>query len=209
MKITKLEHSGIIIEENGRLLVCDPVEIEQQIPELKSVEAIVITHGHGDHYQPAVLAKILQNNPEAKIFAPEDVDIAGAEKVHGGDVRDVADFYLEFFGENHAEIVPGSFVCKNIGVIVNDRIVNPGDSFVVPENLENPEVLFVANVAPWLKIDESANYVKTVKPKVVIPFHNALNSKFGEKIVNNWLSKTCDECGVELKALGVGESFET
>lgn len=208
MKITKLEHSGIIVEENGALLVCDPVEIEQKIPTIQNVEAIVVTHGHGDHYQPDVIAKIMQANPEVKIFTTEDMGIDGAEKVRGGDVCDLPNFHLEFFSENHAEIIPGNYVCKNVGVVVNGKLMNPGDSFDSLRGVQNPEVLMVANTAPWLRIVESTDYIETVLPKVVIPFHNALNSEFGNKVVNNWLQKTCDKCGAELNTLNVGDSLE-
>jgi len=34
MKITKLEHSGIIIEKDGKRVVFDPVEINGKIPKL-------------------------------------------------------------------------------------------------------------------------------------------------------------------------------
>lgn len=208
MKITKLEHSGMIVEENGALLVCDPVEFDREIPELTMVEAVVITHGHSDHYQSTVLEKILQSNPDARVFTAVDVEIDGAEKVVHGDVRELPNFQLEFFGENHAEIVPGNYICQNIGVVINDRLINPGDSFDLPESTGENKLLLVANSAPWLRIVESMDFVRRALPKVVIPFHDALNSPFGNQVANNWLQKACDECGTSLKVLQVGESFE-
>lgn len=208
MRITKLEHSGVVVEENGAFLLCDPVEIESQVLKLVNVEGIVFTHGHSDHYQPAVLQKFLQINPDMKIFTPDDMEVDGAKKVVAEMVEDLPHFHLEFFGENHAEIVPGNYICKNVGVIINDRVVNPGDSFETPDSMRNCEVLFVANSAPWLRIVESMNFIKEVMPKVVIPFHEALNSEFGNQVANNWLSKACDETGCELKVMKIGEGYE-
>lgn len=128
MKITKLEHSGLIFEKAGQQLVFDPVEFNQQLPEMSSVAAIVITHKHGDHFQPEKLAQILAQNPTAKIFATTDLDtdeIAGhpIEKVEAGVVWDLAGFHLEFFGRDHAPIVPGVVPCRNIGTVIDARLL--------------------------------------------------------------------------------------
>lgn len=208
MRITKLEHSGVVIEEDGAFLLCDPVEFGMKIPELTNVEGIVLTHGHSDHYQPAVLQKVLQANPGARIFTPEDMNVDGAKKVVAGDIEDLPHFHLEFVGESHAEIVPGNYICKNVGVIINDKIVDPGDSYEITENMKNRDVLLVANSAPWLRIVESMNFLKEVMPKVAIPFHDALNSDFGNQVANNWLKRACDESGCELRILNVGDSSE-
>lgn len=208
MKITKLEHSGIIVEENGAKLVFDPVEIETKLPELDNVKVIVITHGHSDHFQPEVINRILAKNPDAKIFAPEDVEVENAEHVLGGETRNVDEFNLEFFGENHAEILTGKYVCRNLGVVVNDKIVNPGDSLLVEERFRNKPLLLVASVAPWLKLAESAEYIVTMSPEIAVPFHNALNSRFGNQVDNNWLRRICNENGIQFEALSVGESLE-
>lgn len=65
MKITKLEHSGIALEKSGETLLCDPVEIQEKLPDFNNVVAIIITHKHGDHFQPEVIMKILAQNPNA------------------------------------------------------------------------------------------------------------------------------------------------
>ena len=64
MKITKLEHSGVTIEKDGKVLVFDPVEIMEKLPDFENVVAVIITHKHGDHYQLDKITEILK-----KIFA--------------------------------------------------------------------------------------------------------------------------------------------
>lgn len=68
MKLTKLEHSGLLIEENGVRIVCDPVEFEYKLPELNNIAAIIITHKHNDHYQPEILQRIVADNPDVRIL---------------------------------------------------------------------------------------------------------------------------------------------
>lgn len=210
MKITKLEHSGLIIEKDDRRIVFDPVEIVAELPEMSNVVAVILTHKHGDHFQPEALKKVLANNVTARIFAPEEMaaDIPGVEAVRAGDKVEVEGFFLEFFGENHAAIVPGVYPCQNIGVVIDGTIVNPGDSLDYPEGVKMPKVLFVADVAPWIKICEAMSYIEVVKPEMVIPVHDAILSPFGKNIHDSWLGAACKEVNAELKALQVGESVE-
>lgn len=208
MKITKLEHSGLAIEKGGEILVCDPVEFTQELPDFHNVVAIVITHKHSDHLQPEVLARVLQDNPEAKVFTTIDAapSINDAIAIRNGDTYNVGGFKLDFFGKDHAAIIPGQIPCENIGVIVDDRIVNPGDSFDLP-NMK-PEILFVPISAPWLKISESIDFIKKVRPRIVIPDHDALLSELGRTISNSWMKKSCDSVGANFTHLKPRGSIE-
>ena len=207
MKITKLEHSGIAIEKNGQVLIFDPVEYTKQMPVFQNVVAIVITHKHSDHLQPNVLDKIIGNNPEAKIFTTEDAapSIVNDTIVHAGDSYTVGEFKLDFFGKDHAAIVPGQVPCMNIGVVVDDAFVNPGDSFDLPAT--PAKILMVPTSGPWVKTIESMEYIERAKPELVIPFHNAMLSEFGEGTTNNWMLKACEKVGAEFAGLKPGESI--
>jgi L-ascorbate metabolism protein UlaG (beta-lactamase superfamily) len=208
MKITKLEHSGLVVENNGALVICDPVEIVETLPALENVKAVVITHKHSDHFQPDVLAKIRASNPNAKIFTTEEnvANISGATAVVDGDIVNVEGFDLRFFGANHAAILPGVVPCQNIGVVINGTIANPGDSFDLPP--EKVDFLCVPISAPWCKVPESLDYLKSVQPKYAIAFHDAILSEFGSMISNNWLKSTSADLGVDYRVLKPGESME-
>lgn len=213
MKFTKLEHSGCIIENNGQKIICDPVEFEHKLPGIENVMAIIITHKHGDHFQPEKIERIIAKNPNVRIFAPQDfeiTEIAGhpIEKVAARVEWDIGSFNLKFFGKDHAPIVPGKIPCANIGVVVNDKIINPGDSFDLPSSTSNPELLMVPSAAPWCKVPEGMEYIKTARPKIAVPAHNAVLSKLGNDFNNNWLKVACDETGTRLAALEAGESVE-
>ncbi len=210
MKITKLEHSGLILGKDERKIVFDPVEITAELPEMSNVVAVILTHKHGDHFQPEALKKVLANNVTARIFAPAEMatDIPGVEAVRAGDTVEVEGFFLEFFGENHAPIVPGVYPCQNVGVVVDGIFVNPGDSLDYPEHVKMPKVLCAADVAPWIKTCEAMSYIEIAKPEMVIPVHDAILSPFGKNIQDNWLAVACKEVNAELKSLKVGESVE-
>ena len=207
MKIIKLEHSGIIVEKDGQNIVFDPVEFASTIPAIENVVAIIITHQHSDHFQQEVVAKILAANPNAQIFTTSDTAprIANAIIVGAGDSRTVGGFKLDFFGKDHAAIVPGQIPCENIGVVVDDSFVNPGDSFDLP-NVQ-AKVLFTPISAPWLKIVESMDFIEKAKPQIVIPAHDALLSKLGEQISGNWVKKACETVGATYAELKPGNTI--
>lgn len=210
MKITKLEHSGIAFEQSGKTLLCDPVEIQAKLPVFNNVVAIIITHEHGDHFQPEVVARILSQNPNAQIFTTADnsENLPQATIASAGDEFTIENFRLKFFGKDHAPILDGQVPCQNLGVVIDDQIVNPSDSFDSP-NLPSPEVLFVALSAPWCKIQEILNYIATIKPQKVIPIHDAVLSDFGKQVNNNWIQNFCEESNIEFHALSLGQHLET
>lgn len=211
MRITKLEHSGCVVEENGKKIICDPVQFETTLPEFTNVIAIVLTHKHPDHFQSEQISAIVDLNPEVRIFAPVDIEvdeIAGrpVEKVEDGVVQDLGGLKLRFFGRDHAAIVPGKVPCRNIGVVVNEKLVNPGDSFDLPAMDGRVEILLVPSAAPWCKVNEGMEYIRAVKPQMVIPVHNAVLSELGNGFNNNWLRTACEEVGAQFAPLSIGES---
>ncbi len=206
MEITKLEHSGIVIEKDGKRIVFDPVEFNKTIPRLNNVVAVIITHKHSDHLQIEVIKRIIRNNPDAKIITTNDAAsfIEDPIIVKGGETCKISGFKLDFFGKNHATIIPGQIPCENIGVMVNGSIVNPGDSFDYSN--VGAKVLFVPISAPWLKIAESMDFVDRVKPQIVIPVHDALLSDLGKSISDSWMKGACDKASAEYRDLGFGEN---
>lgn len=210
MQFTKLEHSGCVVEKNGQKIVCDPVEFVDRLPELEKVVAVVITHKHGDHLQQEKLMRIMEQNPEARVLTTSDAasEVPHAEIVRNGDLIEVGGFRLRFFGKNHAAIIDGVIPCENIGVVIDEKVVNPGDSFDIPDNIQAPGVLLVPSAAPWCKVAEGMNYIQAVRPKIVIPVHNAVLSGLGDSFNNNWLKSACEKVGADFRALRNNESME-
>lgn len=210
MQITKLEHSGIILEKAGQKLVFDPVEFADTLPELHDVAAIIITHIHSDHLQPEQVSAILDLNSAAKVIAPVDAAeiLPNAIIVAGGDEMEVGGFNLKFFGKDHASVVAGKVPCDNIGVVVDDKLTNPGDSFDLLDLNGAVETLLVPEVAPWTKLSETTEFIKIAKPKIVIPVHDGLLSPMGKNIYDNLLNAVCADINAEFAALAVGESMD-
>jgi L-ascorbate metabolism protein UlaG (beta-lactamase superfamily) len=187
MRLTKLEHAALLLEASGDKLYIDPGSYTTPITESGGAVAVVITHEHGDHWTPEQLGRIVDANPNVRIFGPEGVAKAAEgfriEVVHAGDEVTVGPFDLRFFGGRHAIIHSSIPQIDNVGVLVNDTLYYAGDSFDVPVGVE-VDVLAAPAGAPWLKIAEVIDYVMAVAPKRTFPTHEMVLSRAGKELSN-------------------------
>ena len=174
MRITKLEHATLLLQEGTHLAVVDPGAFTNPLVDQRGVDAIVVTHEHPDHWTPDQLQRLIDVNPGVEIFGPEGVARAAenfpVQVVHPGDTREAGPFTFRFFGGEHAVIHSSIPVIDNVGVLVNERLYYAGDSFAIPEGVE-VDTLAAPAGAPWLKIAEVIDYVTAVKPKRSFPTH--------------------------------------
>lgn len=210
MKVTKLEHSGIVLEKAGHKLIFDPVEFDAKLPELSAVAAVIITHKHFDHFQKEQIEKILASNPEAKVIGPSDLaaELPQLIVAKAGDELELDGFQLQFFGRDHSLVFGGVMPCENLGVVVDDRVVNAGDSFDRPKIEHEVDLLFVPEAAPWWNVDECTKFISDLHPKYATPVHDALLSPLGQQVFGGGLKATCEKNHVQWLDLGVGESVE-
>lgn len=172
MRIIKRGHACLEVIEGGRTLIIDPGDHTEPL-DPNDLVGIVVTHEHPDHWDPSHLASLRERFPEAPILGPvgvleaaEDFEIV---PVHPGETHTVGPFELQFFGGTHAVIHESIPVIDNVGVLVNNKLYYPGDSFV---GTDAPvEVLATPAGAPWLKISEVMDFVMEVKPKRTFATH--------------------------------------
>jgi L-ascorbate metabolism protein UlaG (beta-lactamase superfamily) len=211
MKLTKMEHSALLVELGGQKLFVDPGSFTTALTETAGTVAVVITHEHADHWTPEQLDRILAMSPDAAIYGPAGVAAAAADYditvVKAGDTVEAGPFTLRFFGGTHAVIHPSIPVVDNIGVLINNELYYAGDSFVVPEGVE-VGTLAVPAGAPWLKISEVIDYILAVKPKRSFPVHEMLLSRAGKDMSNGRIKTATEQNGGEFFAIEPHESLD-
>ena len=211
MRVTKQEHACLILESSGKTLVIDPGVFTTALVGLTDVVAVVITHEHGDHWTADQLTRILKRSPDAKLYGPEGVALAATDfeitVVKDGDVIDAGPFALRFFGEKHAVIHSSIPIVDNVGVLVNDSLYYPGDSFTVPEGIE-VDTLAAPVGAPWLKIGEAIDFVLAVRPRRVFATHEMVLSTAGKGLGAERLKWAVQQGGGEYVALEPGDTLE-
>lgn len=199
MKITKFEHACFTVEIDGQSLVVDPGNFTTDLIVPKHVVAVVITHEHGDHFDIGKLQAISQENPDVTIIAHASItgqlDAFSTKSVNAGDEVTIGPFSLRFYGGEHAVIHSDIPVIANIGVLINERVFYPGDSFVQPDI--PVEVLALPVGAPWLKISETIDYLLAVKPRIAFPTHDAVLSDIGKRVPDNRLPSYAEKVGTK------------
>lgn len=203
MKLTKYQHACFTVEDDEQLIVVDPGGFSTDFIAPEHVVAIVVTHIHGDHFDSEQLAAIIDKNPEAVIVGHQEVlaqiETFTKKVVGSGEVFEVGPFKLQFFGGEHAIIHPSFKTFANLGVLVNDLLYYPGDSFTVPNASVDTLALPVAG--PWLKIGEVIDFYAEVGPRLAFPTHDAVLSEVGQESVDQWIGGVAQTIGSEYRRL--------
>jgi L-ascorbate metabolism protein UlaG (beta-lactamase superfamily) len=203
MRLTKYEHACFTVEKDDQIIVIDPGGFSTDFIAPEHVVAVVITHEHGDHLDHDQIAAIVDKNPEALIIGPEavvaNIEVFQTKAVHAGDTISVGAFALEFFGGEHAVIHDSIPPVANLGVLVNDLLYYPGDSFTLPDR--PIDTLAIPASAPWMKIGEAMDFLAHVLPRFAFPTHDAILSAEGKEITDRLLGMTAKKNTLEYRRL--------
>jgi L-ascorbate metabolism protein UlaG (beta-lactamase superfamily) len=209
MKVTKYEHATLQVSIGDDNLIVDP-GMYLSLAEFSRVLAVVITHEHSDHWTPDQLNRIRERSPDTRILGPAGVAKDAAEfdveVVKAGDTIEVGPFTLTFFGEKHAVIHESIVVPDNVGVLINEELYYPGDSFTIPD--VKVGTLAAPVGAPWLKIGEAMDFVLAVAPERAFFTHDMTLSVAGKESHVTRLQWATEHGEGTFHALEVGESLD-
>jgi L-ascorbate metabolism protein UlaG (beta-lactamase superfamily) len=205
MQLTKYEHACFTVEHDKQLIVVDPGEFSSDFIAPAHVIGIIITHAHADHFDHEQIAAIVDKNPQAIVIGPEaittQIEAFITKTVIAGDIITIGSFNLEFFGNDHATIHPSIPTIANVGVLIDDLLYYPGDSFTLPGRSIDTLALPVA--APWLKISEVMDFMTAAHPRMAFPTHDAILSDIGKEITDGRLSATAAELGITYQRITI------
>lgn len=211
MRVTKFEHAALRIDQSGDALLIDPGSFTTPLDDLSDVVGVVITHEHPDHWTPEHLGRILRAVPGTPIYAPAGVAAAASDYeitvVEPGDTVTVGNFALRFFGGEHAVIHESLPLVQNVGVLVNEQLYYPGDSYAVPEGIE-VDTLAAPLGAPWLKIGEAMDFVLAVGPRRAFGVHDMTLSVIGRNMHRQRLQWATEQNGGEFFEIDPGDTLD-
>jgi len=179
MRLTKYEHACVLVEDGDARVLIDPGTYSHGFENLSGLTAVLITHQHPDHVDVDRLRPLLERNPGASVHADEATaeilaeQRIGTSAVRAGDRID-AGIEVSVYGVHHARLHEDIPVVLNVGYLVGGRFFHPGDAFTVPD--VPVDVLGLPTAAPWLKLSESIDYVRTVAPRMAVPIHEAIHA---------------------------------
>ncbi len=212
MTITKYLQSCILLQEGDYRLLIDPgaysfIEGVFRPEDIPAPNAVLVTHDHRDHFDPAA-ARTLVAPHQADIIAPTPLAAALTEQgfsALGLDDREEIQrgpFAILPLDAPHEELpVP---VPVNIAYLINDRILHPGDSLRVMA--EQVEVLLLPAAGPWLNVNQALAFAERIKPKVVVPIHDAALKDFSiETLYTRHLGPALEKIGITFLPLTPGQ----
>lgn len=210
MKISKIGHCCLVVEEGETKIMFDPGAWTTGQLEVTGLAAIFITHEHADHFHVDSLKTVLKNNPMAKVYTNSGVgkllEAAGVtyELVKEGQRVDIQGVSFDSVGHEHADIYEGIPRVVNTGFILGDRLYYPGDAFALPGKAI--KILALPVAGPWMKMADAIDFAKAVKPTMAFPVHDGFLAFPGP--FHGVPGKLLPEMGIEFKPLLAGELLE-
>lgn len=175
MRLRKLGHCCLLLEDQGERLLLDPGVFSNDLSGLQGLTAVLITHVHADHLDAPRVHALLEDNPQVEVLC--DQDSAALLAQHGVPARVVDDgavvevgLPLRVYAGEHAVIHPDLPNVPNLGFLISERFFYGGDAFTVPQ--EPVDVLAVPVGGAWMKLSESIDYLRAVRPRVAVPVHD-------------------------------------
>lgn len=173
MKITKLVHSCVLLEDNGKAVLLNPGIYSWQsgiidVAKLPKLDAIVVTHKHSDHLGAPFVKALVAAQPDVQWFAPADAHEQLTE-LGVKYVTDQSSNDIQVTTVPHAKVEPFGSPVQNLIVNCFGKVTDPGDTH---DFNETKDVLLLPVQAPWGTTIRAFELGLELKPKYIIPIHD-------------------------------------
>lgn len=197
MRIAHLGHSAVLVETEAARILVDPGNLSADWHGVTDLDAVLVTHAHPDHLDPAALPALLAANPSAKVYLEPSILL----QVQSGDLpplRDatalaadeqtaVGDVLVTAAGGRHAIIHRDIPQIGNVGYVLRSEgeptFYHPGDALdTAPAGVD---VLAVPAYGPWAAMKETIDFVRAVGALEGFAIHDELLSDRGRGLVRS------------------------
>ena len=196
LTITALGHASVQVEQGGKVVIVDPVTMMADLSKAKPADLILVTDIHGDHYDPAAVAKL--RKPGAPVVVPQAVadmkQIPDPTVMQNNQMRtneqslvgitvisvpayNVTENRLQYHprGRGQGYVLAFSDKLADVRQLRAAQIYIAGDTECVPAMttwVTNVNVALMPMNLPYTMTPAAAaECVKGFKPKVAIPYH--------------------------------------
>jgi L-ascorbate metabolism protein UlaG (beta-lactamase superfamily) len=208
MKITKYHHSCLLIEEQGYRILMDPGNYSYEsglldIKDLGSLDYVVITHEHQDHYHVPFLQEILQNFPQVKVVTNDSL-AHSLQSINIPANEDIPNF-IKTEVIPHERVFGMGEMAENIQIDLFDTLSHPGDSFSLNRT---SRVLALPLQAPWGDVTEAIDLAERLQPETVLPIHDWHWKDEARKGFYAWIGKYLASKNIKFLNIESGEKVE-
>jgi L-ascorbate metabolism protein UlaG (beta-lactamase superfamily) len=204
LEITFIGHGTLMFTFNGIVIHVDPYNKLAEYSTLPKADIILITHHHGDHFDPEAIKKIRKENTTVILTELCAEKFEGGTIMKNGDVKTIGEIQIEAvpaYNLVHMRESGEPFHIKGTcnGYVITfgeKRVYVAGDTENTPEMkaLEDIDIAFLPMNLPYTMTPEMvADAAKAFKPKILYPYH------FGETDVSKIVDLMKDEKEVEVR----------
>ncbi len=224
MKIKKISHCCLVIEIGGKTILTDPGSFSNEQDVLTGIDAVVITHEHGDHFHAESVQAIVKNNPAAAVIANAAVGklldglgiahtvVDGRGKAAVGTGDDT--LAIEAFDCRHEEIFEEIGQVQNTAYLIGatgGNVLLPGDAYCNPAAggaAVKVDVLALPVAGPWCRLPDALRYAIAVNPRAAFPIHDAMLRKDTGGFLYQMTDRVLKDKGIGFTAMHDGNEAE-
>lgn len=169
MKITKFNHSCLLVEEDGNVFLIDPGEYSAELVRAQpfsQLDYLLITHEHFDHFFLPLIKELVTKFPQVKIITTQSI-VERLQK-EGIIAKAQGDEYVKVDAVAHEKIWMGNPV-ENTMITINGKLSHPGDSLSFDKTAC---ILCLPISGPWCNTTQAVELAERLQPKVIIPIHD-------------------------------------
>ncbi|MBN9106645.1 MAG: MBL fold metallo-hydrolase [Propionibacteriaceae bacterium] len=185
MQITHLGHSAVLVETADARVLIDPGNFSDAWHGVTDLDAVLVTHQHADHVDPAHVPALAVLNPQARILVePAVMQVVPLDRAQAlapdGSVT-IGGLTIAAVGGLHAVIHRDIPRIGNVGLVLSAEgeptLFHPGDSLeAVPSGVD---VIAVPLHGPWAAMKEHIDFLRAVAAPTGFPIHDGLVNERG------------------------------
>ncbi len=204
LEVTFIGHGSLMFSFNGKVIHADPYSKLADYSILPKADIILVTHHHGDHFDPEAIEKIRTENTIVILTETCAEKFDGGTVMKNGDIQTVKEIKIEavpaynlVHKRDNGEPFHIKGACNGYIISFGDKKVYvAGDTENVPEMkaLKGIDIAFLPMNLPYTMTPGMvADAAKAFKPEILYPYH------YGETDISKITTLMKDEKDLEVR----------